>query len=416
MTGKIAGFLYSQRVGTEIAEQVRLITAPCQHFATNFMGNSEAGQNSPCVRLEAVINPLSQTWRVERITRLSGKEDSITHQITELNDGLCFFDALHYCIRFESTEQSSGKQAITVPGKRWSSVSHCHDVANEAGQPIDADGDLHPAVGGAILGSGFFSDKAYETAQKTKDHKLVKVPAVGSDHFLSQLSKKIISSSAPVGQESDLVEKAIDKFKLVKAIQNVMKAGSAFKDTFKSVKNDHFQSVYQGYRMSNTLGTYFYSVVSLGTLPAALYLAGQKDVAPMRAIYKSLAHFSNAVDALPPSSEKTLCLEFIKAARYEIPLERAASTYDLSRTGKKPMDAIKSGLPFVEEAGKAANLSELDIERLKAAYLEGKLKHKEYSCPLVDKWGHFEDTRYDSEDALFHVLKKYIERVEAGPS
>ena len=421
MSGAFTSSLYSQRSGKDIVAQVLRIPAPenCTRFSTHFLGLAE---QASCVRLEAFLDSESGTWGIDRLTRISSQNGGTTRKSTEALPGLCFFDALHHCARFQATEESVGKYAVTMDNSCWDETPFYKDVAIAAHQVIDADGEIHPCINGRILTEGFFDDAAYATALKTKGLVLPVKPIVAPGSFIEQINKGIALSSTEKVMTTDLISRSIDKRKEIDRVHFLIEKGNDFVHLFQRNTSEHFLTAYNGRRGESTALAIMGAAFSLGVRPAIAYVCGTATHFPARAVKSKLSDFVKATENIPDYPEKRLCVEFAQAAAYAIPMEQAAQIYQLCRENKKPLKEIQRGLPFIEEAASLISLSKMDTDRLKATYLDGKCVADHFSDTVRKSWegylGWHEDNsgnEYDGGRKILNIkehLEALITRLE----
>ena len=397
--------LYSQLVSAELAGKVLRIPGKHDAFATDFLGYAEQGEHPACVRLEAVQDFETKTWQIDRLTLLSSDENGAIKREAEVNGGLCFFDALHYCARFQMSEEAFGKQAIPVEDGSFGEMAHYKIAAASAGQAIDADGNVHPCAYGRPLTEGLFNRAAYAVALQTKDIDLSQMPKVQQTDFVAQINRGLLNRSVSEEPQQALITRTQDKNTQIKTIEGILEAGEGFLKMLEKVIKLKFVSKYRGGKLHgasyywsifaddddmNLFGgavhAYGSSVLTLGLLPAYRYLSGNRKYAPVRAVKSELAKFNRQVARLPDIEVKTLCMEFSKAATYSIEMERAAAaSFIFTKTNSSSV--LNEGLRLIEKAGALIDLGEADTNRIKALYLKPAIEPGSFSKALRNSWG-----------------------------
>lgn len=398
----VKAIFFTQRATPELALKTARIVGKTAHFATDFMGRMEDGPDPACVRLEATQDEDTGLWQINRFTRIPGLGDGITRQETEASTGLCFFDALHYCARFQRTEEDLGKQAIPVVGKRWESIPNYKEAAKLAGQAIDADGEVHPCAYGRILTDGFFNDSAYADASLTQDQPLPETAKTARGNFVELLNSGLLKTDTPAAAETNLLDQSVNKRLLINDLKTVITVGDKFCQIFAKAINHRFtpaalSSAEDRYHVlffkKQYVRTGIVSLLTAGLKPAWDYAKGDPRTAPVHATYKALSDLKNSGARLPTSPEKTLVEEFFVAAAYAVSMERAATVYHLCSEQEKSANNIKKGLPHIVEAARIINLSPVDTERLKADYLNGNVKGASFYHKMLGAWGSEEQWR-----------------------
>lgn len=127
--------------------------------------------------LEAWRDEDSPLWTVAEYERLidpANGKSAMTSKKTKMR-ATCFFDALHYCGKFESGERGNGAYDSGTSHPQRDAKPHYAAVAVDRGQPLDMDGLPLASAGGEILADGDFEDEARAIAAKTKSMALAPV-------------------------------------------------------------------------------------------------------------------------------------------------------------------------------------------------------------------------------------------------
>lgn len=377
--------LYSQQVDTDLAAIVLRIEGKDDSFGTDFLGTP--GEKSPaCVRLEAWKNPLNNLWQVDRYSRVPGT-DFVKKEI-ELNPGLCFFDALHYCARFQRVEEELGKRPVH---EDWQDeITSYRTAAENAGQVIDQNGDVHPCAFGRVLTEGFFDKNTLTFARKTKDEAITK--AAPSVMLSTVLMDDLFKNNFAPNEKHDLTEFSIKKRELANDLHTAMSAGDNLLEVMSDAVKNHYQNGYKRafddpFPMIAKTFSFIAEPVT-GGFHFVKHLRGKTDrYSATRPYDVAKTAFQRAAMNLPDCLEKSIAQDFLHAANFAFHLEHAAAVYDLCAQEKKPGSAIQAGLPYVEEAAKVKGLNDTETSRLKAEYLQGNMKPGHYLNLVRYAWG-----------------------------
>jgi hypothetical protein len=386
---------FSQRVDEALKDTVRRIQGKHDRFGTGWMAYAGADGAEPLSeRVEAWQDPATKLWKIERFSHIPG---GVTKQETVARQGLAFFDALHYCARWQKTEEEKGRQAISVAGKRWEKIPHFRMAAEAAGQAIDEDGEVHPCAFGRVLtDQGFFSDKALEDALKTEGEELGKLPSV---NFADGLVGYLLGGTPQAGTEADWLAQSVKKRDVINQFKAVIDAGEAMAKGLEHAVSNGFKTDFQDTYIRDVLSTktktYMKSALSLGLVPAVGYATGNPRYAVNRAFMLLRNEFQAAVEGLPEQSpEKPLLLDFAKAAEFSFWMERAGHVYQECQERKRSSEDTREGLPFIEKAGAATGLSPIEVNRLKDEYFAGKVECGLFRNEIMRKWNDDYSYRY----------------------
>ena len=397
------GKLYSQLAAEDLASQVLRIPGMHNSFATDFLGHTELGEHPPCVRLEALRNRETNTWQIVRVTLPSSDENGPVQREAEVRSGICFFDALHYCARFQMAEEAFGKRSIVVAGNSPGPITHYRVAAESAGQAIDVDGNVHPCSYGSILTPGLFSREAHAVAERAVATELSEMPAVLQTGFVAEISRDLARKSVTLVPHDVLLAKVQDKNTLITNIAGVSRSGDDLMELFKEAwLQRRFQiiSVGHGYLCrkfdvpappSPTKASVAVGLVSLGLVPLYRHLhrntAPVQNCAPvfLQKLTDRLEGLNKHVSLLPDGKVKSLCSEFSKAAAYCFRMEYAVAAYREFQS-ENCSSYLDIGLNVVEEAGEMINLGEADIACAKTLYLNGDMKVGQFWETLVNAW------------------------------
>jgi hypothetical protein len=397
---------FSQRVDEALRDTVRRIQGKHDHFGTDWMAYPGADAEPVSERVEAWKHPATGLWKIDHFTHMPG---GASQQETVARQGLCFFDALHYCARWQKTEEEKSRHAVGVAGARWESVPHYRKAAEAAGQAIDEDGEAHPCAFGQVLSDrGWFSEKALADALKTKKEKLGSLPDV---NFVDSMVGDLLASRTPAaGDENEWIARSVQKRDVINQFRAVIDAGDAMVNNLSHAVNIEFKSDFQrkhavtkdfdpdsskkAFQNSNNstediqrnTKACLKTVLTLGLAPAIGYATGNQRYSVNRSFMRLRNEFQRAAEGLPDCAEKTTALEFAKATEFAFWMERAAVIYnDCQERQRKPEDT-REGVPFVEKAAAAMSLGSLEANGLKGEYLAGSVQCEVFKNKIRDKW------------------------------
>jgi hypothetical protein len=386
--GKIYASFYTDSLSPDKAAIVRRIAAPggCDEFRTDrltFDGDEEPAQT--IIQLRAQKFPGTESWEIIRCTEYDaggGKTLDIAHVLSNL----CFFDALYYCAKFQTTEQSLGQVVLDRDGD----VPHYREVGEAAGQPFDGDlGTPVPAVNGRIIGSGRFDGDPDSVAARSKNMELLpEYRTTGQTDWLpSVLSLRMkVNEIDPADENNSLIDNRLrrlrDKHALSAAFNNVTEKGDRLLRSFTTASRNGFAShkVY-------SFGHIFFGIISAGILTFMIVRQNGvayvlEDIHPVKNFHIALKEFSKAVAKLPDVPEKKACEEFAKVAAYSLHMERAAYLDGKIRNGKfskrmesKMVSAINKAAAGLHPGDDTA--AQVSAARLKRAFAEGKIKRED---------------------------------------
>ncbi len=361
--------LFTDTVDPSTAETVRRIMGRHDRFATDFIATLDPATGEPvlAIRLEAWRDKDTGAWAIDRLTYVP-KLDTFDKK-TEALPGLCFFDALYHCARFQATQLAvdDERQIAHVPGARWESCISYRDAADAASQVIDAAGIVHPCADGRILTDGAFDSKAMETAFKTAEQ---------------PLAPKDVSAAAPGFAGSFLaVNRPLGVPAVADRLQKYSEKRRALDETQAAINNlDAVISA--AFRMENALyhleflasernASTISAILTLGLAPAIGYLRGNERYTPGRFISGLKRQFEKSVRRLEDSPEKTLMADFVKAAESTFWLERAARIiHNDNQLGRHSRKTVEKAMGLIELGAAAIGLSPLDTGRLKDEFLD----------------------------------------------
>ena len=423
---------FSQRVDDALKDTVRRIQGKHDHFGTDWMAYASADGAEPVSeRVEAWKHPATGLWKIEHFTHMPG---GAIQQETVARQGLCFFDALHYCARWQKTEEEKSRQAVGVPGERWESVPHFRKAAEAAGQAIDEDGEAHPCAFGRVLSDrGWFSEKALTVALKTKKEELGSLPEV---NFVDSMVGDLLASRAPAAADEDeLITRSIQKRDVINQFRAVIDAGDALVNNLSHAVNIEFKSDFQrGSALTEDFQPdqskeYFQgsnrstedvprkakarlkTVLTLGLVPAIGYATGNQRYSVNRSFMRLRNEFQMAAEGLPDCAERTTALEFAKATEFAFWMERAALIYnDCQERQRRPEDT-KEGVPYIEKAATAVSLGSLEANGLKSEYLAGGVKCEAFKNKIRGTWKY--EGEYDRRSGEYIKLPGLRGKLEA---
>ncbi len=374
-TGKTA--LLSDSMDAQLAAVMRRIESKHDSFTTDFIGTiNDDGTPAMAVRLEGWRIPETKSWGVNRYTYVPALD--AVRQDEETRTGLCFIDALAICARFQSTELALNpdRQIVHIPGKNWENHVHFTKAAEDAGQVIDNNGILKPCAFGRVLAPGLYDQKMLDIAAGTKGMALEALPAGGS-HIAGKMLAPHLSSSLPGGLAPDLYDRSVNKIDMIKKFKTVKNSADSLIGKFEDDVRNRFMHIL-GRDMDYTFILAFSAVATLGIWPACSVARGGIWSTSKRSFRILKEAFVKAANELPECREKTLSIDFARAAEGAYWLERAALKFDRANAINEATGLLAKGLPDVRRAATAMNLGTIDAERLESEYLAGKLTRGEY--------------------------------------
>ncbi len=387
--------LYTQTASADVASVVSLIAGKHAEFATDFIGTFDAnGAVAIAVALHAWRHAESGTWAIDRLTYVPSLGTVV--KSTEAQPGLCFFDALDYCARFQYGDLAAGdRHIIAIPDELRTDVIHFTKAAVAAGQVIDPEGRLHPCVGGRILTNGTFSAEAIRTARLTKDM-VMAVPAPAAPPMTHVLFSMLKAEGRPdagdTAGKQPLAMQYKEKHRLIAHFKAALEAGDRMVDALSGIVENDFRTVFARipkteYARSKKKEAYLGAIVTLGLEPAISYLCGHEKYAVNRRFLMKKRDFTAKTAILPECDEKKLMLDFAAAAESALWLERAALVQkQFLEKSRAVKDVTEKGLRMVEIAGAAGNLSPVDIGRLQEEYLNGTFRRGQFRDSIQNAW------------------------------
>ncbi len=392
-TIKPAATLFTDTLDDRTAMIVRRIAGRHDRFATDFIGvGSDDAAAAVAVRLEAWRGE-DGLWAIDRFTYAPAL-DTFRKDV-EASPGLCFFDALYHCARFQKTELEGheNRRIIHVEGPQWQSCASYRDAADAANQVIDDHGDAHPCADGRILTTGSFTSKYLETAFRTKGQALL--PATQALPAMQAAVSNLLAVNRPadVPAVADRMRHyaesraQADRAQIhANRLDAVRIAGENLKDCLPALVRQEFRTNIP--RISSTL--------TLGLVPVIGWLRADRRYAPEGHFYKLRERFRNAVKRLPDTPEKAMAAEFARAAESAFLLERAARIMkDDNRFGRHRRESVESAMDCIGRAAEIGNIKPLDIERLKNEYLAGAVDPMIFADKLRAGWTAIEDRIHD---------------------
>jgi hypothetical protein len=373
--------LFSQ-LDPVLTHTVRRIPAKHDRFATDFIGvNGDDNKVIMAIRLEAWKDAATGSWAIDRLIYTPAL-NAVTKDI-EARPGLCFFDALYYCARFQMTELAShdSHRIVTVHGKRWADTPHFTVAAKEAGQVIDHDGLAHPCANGRILTTGMFDNEALDTAYET-----AKTPLTESEPVMPGLLESFVGASlAPLSGDpiKTIIGRAAHKAKIVKSFEDVIDSGQNLMLRMAKLKQNKFRPQYR----SHVLGTVFGTVCTLGIAPAIGHLAGFNWFTMTRDFLLFKTDFLQKVENLPDCPEKNAARDFAKIAEYTFWMERALLLLEEFKAAPDKEKLIKRAMPYIEKAGVALGLDHFAVKKLQEDFGTDCIEKNSCFKKLGKAWG-----------------------------
>jgi hypothetical protein len=387
--------LYTDSLSPDKAAIVRRIPAPAGYnkFCTDRLSFDKEGEAAQTViQLRAGKLPGTELWKINRRSEY-GEGEGKTVDVDPVMSGLCFFDALYYCAKFQTTEQSLGQKALVHNGK----IPHYREAGKKAGQPFDADlGTPVPAVDGEIIGSGRFDGDPDEIAAGSNGIKLLSSdPTAGQAGWLPSvltgMNGNEIASADENNSPTDTDNRLRDKQAHIKALNNVTEKGNRLLISFFSASRQDFISDKGEFLnlICHTLST-----AGIGPLIKARKLGINyvlEDALPVKLVNINLKCFSKAVAKLPDVPEKKACEEFAKVAAYSLHMERAAfldgkikCAYFSKGKQRKMISAINKAAAGLHPGDDTA--AQGSAARLMRAFAEGKIKRGDNKKILRAIW------------------------------
>ncbi len=382
--------LFTDTVDERTAALVYRIVGRHDRFATDFIGVGLDDAAAVAVRLEARQDPRDGLWAIDRFICAPGL--GRVQQTTEASHGLCFFDALERCARFQATELAAhdGRRIVDIPGERWTSWPSYRDAAAAVFQVIDENGFVLPCAEGRILTGGSFSIEAMDIAFQTRNEKLAPPAPANALAPLSLVSDLLSVNTPALVTATDRIRRYSDKMARNDAIQAertnfdmLVDAGVAMTDGLANLVRRAFKTDIPLVR----------SGLTLGLAPAVGYLRGDERYAPARHFFMLKKRFERCA-AMQPAEEKPLVLKFAAAAESAYWLERAARMLkDDSEPGRHSVQAVEKVLACIDRAGAAGGMTLLDVERLKNRSLDHGLAVTAFAQKLAQAWGDYSTGR-----------------------
>lgn len=377
--------------------------------------------------LEAYKDRFSGLWNVNRHERMPGTNDGCYRCYERVLQGVCFFDALEYCARWEQATivtHGFGQQEDSDPD----SAPYYRLAAEKADIPLDRDGQPHPAAWGEILTEGDFDGHAYEVAKHTQGRE-IGVEDNRAKTLAAQLAGelpglKVTNEPAPSNARernegrqahSRVYEEYEERVRLAEKFEDAAQAAHDVKgliDTalarcFGKVAKANHVSV--GMSMAGSAGEIGVAVLVLATTPLhggalvaipLLFVCGMGGLGGISAFLaldsafmepKALAQFkakyetfANCIKNLPSCRERRLAEDFAKATKAVFGLEHAALIHRQCRTGKKRKGCLKAGRKILDKAIKESGMTGNQANNLKLAYGAGNFAEPGSFLKLLD--------------------------------
>jgi hypothetical protein len=373
--------LFSDTVDDPIVQTIRRIQSQHTRFKTDFIGV----EGAVAVQLEAWRMEDSQAWAIDRFTYVPAA--GCVEKSVEARSGLCFFDALYHCARFQATELTGHKdrQVVSVPDGLRQDVISYREAAEAAFQVIDHDGKAHPCAQGRILTSGLFTPEMIALAAKTQDQPMaIQTPA------LSPMGETVSMLLAVNGRAIDETSDPIQRYRAQRMPVNVPSrsveedrrfdgvqvAGQNLIAGMQELAKHDFQD-----RIPKLAAS-----LTLGIVPAIGYWRGSERYAH-RCFSVLHQAFMAAAQGLPDCEQKTIALDFARAAERSLWLGRAAGLLlEDRRPGRHSEARLNKALRCLEQGSAAAALPPVDAARLQALYLDQTPEPKVFMDELNKSW------------------------------
>lgn len=323
--GAMIANLFTDGLPAEEADLIRRI--PCKDFSRFrtdrlcFGGDNDSTEG--IVQLRAQKIPETELWKIVRYIENNVGDLSSLNTRT-IFSGLCFFDALHYCAKFQSTEKSMG--CVSLPDIEDDSP-HYSEVGEAMGQPFDIDlGTPVPAIGGEIIGDGKFNGTARKVAEKSRYIKILdENPGLHEkDKGLQFLFSEVTEPSEPLA----IATKMQDRISLCAAYNSAIICGDALLLSFHRADVENYKVI------KHNSDAILAGIFTAGLLPLYCYKARKRFFGsfPIRDFEKEVIKFEASVKPLP---ERGLCEEFLRLVKYSFHLETALEIGEHMKS-KKP--------------------------------------------------------------------------------
>jgi hypothetical protein len=405
--------IFTSTVDERLKKTVSGIAAQHDGFATDLIGlKGDEGHIIMGIYLAAWQDASTKLWGIDRYTYVPAL-DTIEKKV-EAMPGLCFFDALYHCARFQATELSMNGKTIIGDVSDYTDAVHFSIAADKAGQVIDQDGKVHPCAFGRILTEGSFTRDQIQCARITKKAEMVIVNQPGRPLVRDLLDSLLTSQKENTAGNTDLIVGYDNRRTLANNFRQARKNGDILLQRIGTCIEHEFKAGSK-YTSDSDCPKWFKTVITLGINPVIQFSQGNPDYNLVTAFKFASYRFKKSVEALPDCQEKELVREFAHAANAAFWLERAARVYQNNHAKlDKSSRPIRNATRFIDSAGSIMGLEAVDISRLKAEYLEGKFEIGKFYTTLKNKWHNPRPTV--NFDQIVPKLMKKIAAIEAGLS
>jgi hypothetical protein len=375
--------LFSDTVDEQTAMMVRRIAGNHDRFATDFIGVVDPdGTVTVAIRLEA-RQVADGSWAIDRFTYVPSINSF--KQESEARPGLCFFDALSHCARFQATELAghNRRQIITVPRDRWADVASCRDAAAGAFQIIDDNGYAQPCAEGRILTDGLYSMEAMETAYKTKNINS-NLPAVQTVTGMPRIVSELLAVNRSMIGPRDLVARYNQKMtennehrEWVQKLEATSLAADKLRKGVSLLTERKFKTC------PNSFVTY----ATLGIAPILLRKQGHEDYTVDGHLFMLKKQFQDSVWAIDHAPLQSLGREFAKNAESTFWLERALRILkDDREPGQHSDSAVTRAMECFNRAALVSEWNDMDTERVMAECFGQKFEPMTFVRELEKSW------------------------------
>ncbi len=371
--------LYSLTASPDLKQTVLAITDQGHDvFRTGAFTHDENGVLPQW--LEAWKNPDTKLWTVERYTRLEGSLFMKDPQ--PVLRSACFFDAVHYCARFETSERKMGGQEVAFPQEEG--AAHFRDAGESAGIPFDHEGMPLVAARGLILTGGIFDSRAREVARRTHGMAL-QVSCAGQTNYMKEVlqhiagaDEAVVTAAAKEGPFDGGAEKlqisAVFR-EAAEALKNyTLVLAWSLKNEFEACDINHQKYNYGVHKWTKA---FLKSCFSLGAWACLAYAGRNTAFAPTRYLERQHKIFDDHMSRLPEGPDKSLFREFGKALFATGSLERVAAIYTHGASNRQQglnrARDIRKAFALIADAVSVSGMAPAETERLQVAFMEGRL-------------------------------------------